>query len=146
MNPNLILLVVLASIVVGLFALGWMSCDWVRRRKALYSPLSVDGLAERSDVNGTQLVKLARRMRAMAAEEQREIHKAQLLDWARALERAAVEHLECINAISLDALQSVGDRVPVHLGDFGARGGDRRAPGYAQFPTVLLRGGAGHGR
>lgn len=93
--------------------LHWLA----RRRRQLVSPLAVDHLADRADVNGQALVQIARDMRAAAQGEQREARCAELLRWARNCEQAALEHLECINAITLDRLESMPD-VPVYLGDF----------------------------
>lgn len=142
MNTNLVLWSALASIALGLFALGWMTHSMVRRRRHLVSPISVDGLADRADVNGSELVRLARDIRKVAANEQRGLHQGQMLRWAAVIEGVAVEHLECINAITLDSLAAVGDRTPVHLGDFGGR---RRNPLMGPVSSLLIRGGKIHG-
>lgn len=147
MNTNLVLWSALASIALGLFLLGWMSHALFRRRRYLVSPISVDGLAERADVNGSALVRIAREMRGVAADEGDGVVASELLRWAPLLEQAAVEHLECINAISLDAMQAVSETQPVHLGEFGSQSvdGRRRQPGPGPFAECLMRGGELHG-
>ena len=117
-------------------ALGWLlSSEW-RRRRGLVSPLSVDGLKERADVNGCNLVRIAKLMRDAAATEKRHAHKAQLLLWAKHCEQTALEHLECINALSLDALQTVADQ-PVHLGEFRPTRDRRRNPPLQPSPVPV---------
>jgi hypothetical protein len=105
---------------------GAVAANLWRSWRQLVSPLAVDGLSERADVNGCLLVVMAREMRAAADAEQRQVRKGQLLRWARVCECAALEHLECINAISLDNLETIASGVPVHLGDFRPPTGERR--------------------
>ena len=137
-NPLLPVLLVLVATLVSGIALGVLAHATWRRRRQLVSPLSVDGLAERADVNGQALVQMAKAMRERAAEEQRDNRRTELLRWARLAEQAAQEHLECINAISLDALQQVSEAT-VHLGDFRPSGEDRRRNPPMKAPPILWR-------
>ena len=144
-NPLIPVLLVLVATLVSGIALGVLAHATWRRRRQLVSPLSVDGLAERADVNGQALVQMAKAMRERAAEEQRDTRRTELLRWARLAEQAAQEHLECINAISLDALQQVSEAT-VHLGDFRPASDDRRRnPPMGPVARHLIRGGRLHG-
>ena len=144
-NPLLPVLLVLVATLVSGIALGVLAHATWRRRRQLVSPLSVDGLAERADVNGQALVQMAKAMRERAAEEQRDNRRTELLRWARLAEQAAQEHLECINAISLDALHQVSEAT-VHLGDFRPASDDRRRnPPMGPVARHLIRGGRLHG-
>lgn len=137
-NPLLPVALVLVATLVSGIALGVLGHALWRRRRQLVSPLSVDGLAERADVNGQALVQMAKAMRERAAEEQRDIRRTELLRWARLAEQSAQEHLECINAISLDALQQVSEAT-VHLGDFRPASDDRRRNPPMKAPPLLWR-------
>lgn len=120
---------------------GAVAANIWRRRVQRVSPLAVDGLSERADVNGCLLVAMAKEMRTAAAVEQRTVRKSQLLRWAKSCEQTALEHLECINAISLDALQQVSDS-PVHLGDFRPDDDRRRNPPLQRAAAFVRRSAA----
>ena len=82
----------------------------------------MDRLAERADVNGCRLVGIARQLDLGLV---RGIEAEQMGHWSGQLKQIAVEHLQCINAISLDALQRV-QAGPVHLGDWRRSDRDKR--------------------
>jgi hypothetical protein len=135
MNMNLIA----GLFVVGVVVLAVLVGVWQANRRE--HPLTVLQRAERAEANGLELWRVAQQMRASALEEQRTSRRDQLLLWARQCERAATDHLACINAISMDSLHAVGLKEPVHLGDFKGSGNRRRNPGPMAMSRILLRGG-----
>lgn len=122
--PSLSLFLV-AGIALSLaclaFAAGYVASAIVANRRDRHDTLS---MAERADVNGARLLVIARGLRDTPVRIE---ERVQLDGWARDLEDIAVAHLECINAINLDALHIVrGEQAP-YLGEFVPGHRQRRA-------------------
>ena len=129
---NTVLILALAFGLPLAFVLGMGAGIELYRARRTRDPLSVDGLAERADVNGCALVGIARQIDRAIDAQPGSLHGAEMATWSRAIKRIAVEHLECINAIGLDALARVGSG-PVHLGDW------RRSDAAKQADPVRMR-------
>ncbi|MGH8083903.1 MAG: hypothetical protein ACREPV_01325 [Lysobacter sp.] len=96
--------------------------------------LGLDERTEREDANGCDLLRMARQMDACAVDLRRggdAITHDELRQWARTCKRVAGEHLDTINALTLESLQKVGIG-PVHLGAF--------SPPCAHFARVHVVG------
>lgn len=136
---NAIAGLMLSIIVLCLLAAGflyWAGAVSRQRQRAS----SLEALARRADINGKRLLQLIRTMRDMAAIDASPVRKAQMRGWAAEVEALAVQHLECINAISIEALQACTDK-PVHLGDFKpAMVERRRNPPLSGLPSILVGG------
>lgn len=79
----------------------------------------LQGLAARADRHGQQLLQIAATLRRTSPHTM--THGLWQEHAARELERIALAHVECINAISLESLREVSGE-PVHLGSFRIRG------------------------
>lgn len=112
MNAYLIVGGALAIACIA-FTIGWVASAIVGRRELL----TLQERAERADINGKRALVIARGLRNTPVADS--FHRAELDRWAHDLEAIAVAHLECINAIGIDALAVVTDR-PQYLGEFRA--------------------------
>jgi hypothetical protein len=133
--------ILLSLAMLWMFFMGWLIGAKPTWFYPTPPPLSSKELAERAEANGLDLWRIAQQMRAAALEEQRTSRRDQLQLWARQCERAATDHLACINAISLDSLAATGLKQPVHLGEFGHTRERRRNPERQSVASILLRGG-----
>lgn len=130
MHSDLALYLYLAIAAGFAFAFGWLGCAIIAGRRERLDALE---LAERADVNGQRLLVIARGLRDTPAPAE---HRHDLDRWAGMLEDIARAHLECINAIGLEAMHQVNPAAPVHLGDFvPARPGSNPPPPSGRKPT-----------
>lgn len=111
MNDVTIALLGVAACV--LMSVGFMLGAWWRAGKEDAALLE---LAERADVNGQRLCAIARELRSLAAGASR-ADPWRLRDWAADLDGAAAAHLQCINAIGIEALRAAGATEGGYLGE-----------------------------
>ena len=144
-------LIVAAICLPGGLIAGWCAHLVYRRERQADDPLSVDGLAERADINGSRMVAIALHMDESAKAEGDTLRAAELRCWSRELKRFAYEHLQCVNALSLESLANVGIG-PVHLGDWrkpdsekAAEPGRMRRWGDIAGRNDFIQRGARHG-
>lgn len=145
------LLLVAAICLPGGLIAGWCAHVVYRRERQAQDPLSVDGLAERADINGSRMVAIARQMDESVQHEGDTLRAAELRCWSRELKRFAYEHLQCVNALTLDSLHAVGIG-PVHLGDWRKPDSQKAADpermrrwGDAAGRNDFIQRGASHG-
>ena len=125
MHSDLDLLLYIAFAAGFFFAFGWLACAIILGARIR---LDAQQLAERADDNGRQLMVIARGLRGLMGPLV--AARPQLDEWAGDLERVAVAHLECVNAIGIDALHAVRGDQAQYLGEFAA---PRRGAGALDF-------------
>lgn len=112
MNGELMLYLCAASIYLGGGLAGYL-LGTARRNRTEFR--DAKALAERADENGRRLCECARWLRQLPGLDG--MRQVQAHQHADALERAAVAHLKCINAIGIDSLAAVGGQGG-YLGEF----------------------------
>lgn len=141
MHSDLALYLYLAIAAGFAFAFGWLGCAIIAGRRERLDALE---LAERADVNGQRLLVIARGLRDTPAPAE---HRQDLDRWAKVLEDIARAHLECINAIGLEAMHQVSPAATVHLGDFvPARPGSNPPAPSGRRPSPPANPPAAHPR
>lgn len=101
-------------------------------------PPTLQERIDTEDTNGCDLIRMARQLDACALDVRTggdRISHDELRAWAAICRRVASEHLDTLNALSLEALTAVADS-PVHLGRFpGSNGPAPRGAKPAPPPT-----------
>lgn len=96
-----------AALLVLVFGTGiGLAIQGHRRRR--HTELTITDFAEVAECNGVELTRMHNELIAAAALVENPMEAARLHRWADTAHRIAGEHRQCINAISITALQNVG--------------------------------------